>query len=670
MANSYVQYTGTGAQTAYSVPFPYLSTSHVKVLVNSVVVTNYSWSNASQITFAVAPASGAAITIKRATSTTPMVDFTAKSRWQTSDLNTSTKQSIYIAEEAEEQASTWYNGVGAPASTAGSQNDFYIDTSTGDLYRKGLTTWSVVTNIKGPSGHSFHIVGTLANIGLLPVSGMVDGDSYLIGTVLYNWNAVTSSWLNLGSIAGPQGVQGLQGLQGITGNTGSAGVNGATWWTSAGAPSNGLGNIGDLFLDSTAANVYLKTGASTWTLQCNIKGATGTQGIQGLQGAQGIQGLQGVDGAAGVAGSAGPAGFEGGLKLLFSSTITDTDPGNGTIRYNSTTVAAVAWLYIDMLDADGNDITNWLLALDDSSTASNRGYLYIRQATTATIAIFQITGAVVNGTGYYKVPVTYVSGAIPTNGSTLSAVFSRTGDQGSSGAGTGDMLKATYDANNNGKVDNAENADAVPWTGVSGKPSTFTPSTHSHPTSDVTGLDAALAALQPLDGDLTSIAGLAGTSGFAKKTAANTWTLDTSSYTITGHTHAISDVTGLSTALAAKQDLNAMLTSIAALTDPNANRIAYWNDTTNQWTWLILGTNLSITSNTLNAVNTGVWGSITGTLSTQTDLQTALNGKAASTHTHVTTDITGLKTGATTAIAVGITAPGSPATGDLWVDTN
>lgn len=35
---------------------------------------------------------------------------------------------------------------------------------------------------------------------------------------------------------------------------------------------------------------------------------------------------------------------------------------------------------------------------------------------------------------------------------------------------------------------------------------------------------------QPLDGDLTSIAGLSGTSGILKKTAANTWTLDTTSY--------------------------------------------------------------------------------------------------------------------------------------------
>jgi len=35
---------------------------------------------------------------------------------------------------------------------------------------------------------------------------------------------------------------------------------------------------------------------------------------------------------------------------------------------------------------------------------------------------------------------------------------------------------------------------------------------------------------QPLDADLTAIAGLGGTSGFLKKTAADTWTLDTTSY--------------------------------------------------------------------------------------------------------------------------------------------
>ncbi|MGO4917658.1 head decoration protein [Pseudogemmobacter sp. W21_MBD1_M6] len=69
---------------------------------------------------------------------------------------------------------------------------------------------------------------------------------------------------------------------------------------------------------------------------------------------------------------------------------------------------------------------------------------------------------------------------------------------GLAGLGAGDMLKLVYDADNDGKVDAAEVADAAPWTGITGKPSTFPPATHSHPTSQVTGLDAALAAKAPL----------------------------------------------------------------------------------------------------------------------------------------------------------------------------
>lgn len=50
---------------------------------------------------------------------------------------------------------------------------------------------------------------------------------------------------------------------------------------------------------------------------------------------------------------------------------------------------------------------------------------------------------------------------------------------------------------------------------------------------------------QPLDADLTAIAGLSGTSGLLKKTAADTWTLDTSTYLTENQTITLSgDVTG------------------------------------------------------------------------------------------------------------------------------
>lgn len=54
--------------------------------------------------------------------------------------------------------------------------------------------------------------------------------------------------------------------------------------------------------------------------------------------------------------------------------------------------------------------------------------------------------------------------------------------------GGGDMFKASYDSNNDGKVNSADTADAVPWSGVTSKPSVFTPDTHSHTVSDITDL--------------------------------------------------------------------------------------------------------------------------------------------------------------------------------------
>ncbi|REK74500.1 hypothetical protein DX130_17895 [Paenibacillus paeoniae] len=64
-----------------------------------------------------------------------------------------------------------------------------------------------------------------------------------------------------------------------------------------------------------------------------------------------------------------------------------------------------------------------------------------------------------------------------------------------SGTGNGDMLKSVYDTNDDGKVNAADAADSVPWTGVSGKPSTFPPTAHQHSAADITAGTMAAARL-------------------------------------------------------------------------------------------------------------------------------------------------------------------------------
>jgi hypothetical protein len=87
------------------------------------------------------------------------------------------------------------------------------------------------------------------------------------------------------------------------------------------------------------------------------------------------------------------------------------------------------------------------------------------------------------------------------------------------------------------------------WTKLTGVPTTFAPSAHtldSHSNVTITSNSAgellrwngtawinstlAESGIQPLDEDLTSIAGLTGTTGLLRKTAANTFVLDTATY--------------------------------------------------------------------------------------------------------------------------------------------
>lgn len=56
-----------------------------------------------------------------------------------------------------------------------------------------------------------------------------------------------------------------------------------------------------------------------------------------------------------------------------------------------------------------------------------------------------------------------------------------------SAAGGGDMVKATYDTNNDGVVDAAASA---PWAGITGKPATFPPDAHDQLAATITDLNA------------------------------------------------------------------------------------------------------------------------------------------------------------------------------------
>jgi hypothetical protein len=746
MANSYVTYTANGVTQNYNVPFPFLSRSHVKVYLNFNETTAFTWLSDGQIRFNAAPTDGASILIKRVTPTPPLVDFSPKSRWQTGDLNTATRQAIYIAEEGAEYSSRWYTGTGVPANSLGIEGDMYLNRSNGDVYQKGNSTWgSPVDNLTGPTGpqgatgpqgpqgiqgpqgvagESVRILGSVGSEGALPSSGNTNGDGYLISGQLYVWN--NGSWTNVGSIVGPQGPQGDTGAQGPQGD---AGIDGSLWFSGAGVPSGGLGKVPDWYLNETNGDVYEKTGETTWTLRDNLTGPQGPQGVQGNTGATGPQGApgskwyagtgvpatgahtvgdwylndangdvyektevstwtlrdnitgpQGLQGDAGPTGDVGPAGSNGtdgrdmGIRYVFSSTTTDADPGNGRIRFNNGTIASVTELYIDNLDDEANSLVNWLDSLDDSTTSSNRGVIHMKPRGSANYILFMVNGAVTDMTGYRKVPVAYIAGALPANNDPLYLWFSRTGNQGASGAGAGDMTKSVYDPNDDGKVASADTADSVPWSGVSSKPTTLSgfgitdaaSSTHNHPSTDITDFTEAVQ-------DAINEAFTAGTKTRITITyndASNLWdftvpvadwgdiTNKPSTFTPSTHSHAISDVTGLQTALDGKaasshshaiSDVTNLQTSLDA-------KLALAGGTMTGLLATVAsasgGAGLRVPHGSApsSPVNGDVWTTTTAMLvrlngTTRTLATTAdLSGYSVTGHTHVIADTTGLQT--------------------------
>ena len=102
MAYSYTAFTGNGSTTQYAVSFPYIRREHVAVTVAGVPST-FTWVNNSLIQMDAAPANGAAVRVYRTTPiSAPLVDFADGATLVAADLDTNSRQSIYIQQELDD----------------------------------------------------------------------------------------------------------------------------------------------------------------------------------------------------------------------------------------------------------------------------------------------------------------------------------------------------------------------------------------------------------------------------------------------------------------------------------------------------------------------------------------------------------------------------------------
>lgn len=144
------------------------------------------------------------------------------------------------------------------------------------------------------------------------------------------------------------------------------------------------------------------------------------------------------------------------LDFTFDTTTSMADPGTGTVRFNSATMASVTAIAIDDLSADtGNpDVSAYITSWDDSTTTSKGVLIFKKLGDPSFFAVFTITGLTDNA-GWTELAVTHVTGStLPSASDSLAVAFSRTGD-----AGSGDI---------SGPVSSTDHAVAL-WNGTGGK---------------------------------------------------------------------------------------------------------------------------------------------------------------------------------------------------------
>jgi hypothetical protein len=94
--------------------------------------------------------------------------------------------------------------------------------------------------------------------------------------------------------------------------------------------------------------------------------------------------------------------------MTYSNVTTDADPGNGVIRFNNNSVPSATAAFIDMVDANGNDIQSYIRALDNWGVTPYGFMTVMKDSVPNVQATFQITSET-DATGYNKLGLILVS---------------------------------------------------------------------------------------------------------------------------------------------------------------------------------------------------------------------------------------------------------------------
>jgi hypothetical protein len=145
------------------------------------------------------------------------------------------------------------------------------------------------------------------------------------------------------------------------------------------------------------------------------------------------------------------------FSWIYSTTTTMADPTSAKVRFNDAVLANVTAIAVSAnSNESGNpDVSSYVATWADSTNTGVKGHLVLRiSGTPGTYAVYSISAVTDNGT-WLQLTVSHISSAgswADTNETYIS--FTRAGDKGAAGAGTGDLVST----NNLSDVANAATA--------------------------------------------------------------------------------------------------------------------------------------------------------------------------------------------------------------------
>lgn len=185
MANSTETTVADGVTTIFTVPFPYITKSHVKVYLDGVLQSSgYTWTGASTIQFSVAPANGVRVLRKRMTSPTiRLADYQNGTPIREAELDADSLQAFYLCQEANDTAD---------AALA-------IEDAEGQWDAGSLRIVNVADPLDGSDvANKDWVNGQISTTGAVPAptSGADDGKVYAALTGAATWRAFLVDWIS------------------------------------------------------------------------------------------------------------------------------------------------------------------------------------------------------------------------------------------------------------------------------------------------------------------------------------------------------------------------------------------------------------------------------------------------------------------------------------------